>query len=156
MMTMGAATLDMMLANATVMNAWVAAGLSVESPDDDGRTLLMHACGRGHAEEVTRLVAAGADVNHRDALLYRPLDLSVAGGHVEIARILLAAGARIIEPAADSDEMSTLEVWASRGGRENDEAMFRLLRSHGARVTARVRRHRGDALDALLAREAYR
>jgi ankyrin repeat protein len=49
-----------------VIDALLAHGARVDVVDDNGETPLFWAIGNGHAEAITRLVNAGADINHRN------------------------------------------------------------------------------------------
>lgn len=64
---------------------------------------LLDAAATGRTAEVSRLIAAGADLEARDAQGRSPLLLAVAGNHVAIAKALLAAGANINAQAANRD-----------------------------------------------------
>lgn len=69
----------------------------------DGRASLLDAAAGGRTAEVSRLIAAGADLDIRDAQGRSPLLLAVAGNHVAVAKALLAAGASINAQAANRD-----------------------------------------------------
>jgi len=64
---------------------------------------LLAAARAGHTAEVSRLIAAGTDLNARDAQGQTPLLLAVAGNHVAVAKALLAAGADLNAQAANRD-----------------------------------------------------
>ena len=69
-------------------------GASVDQIDNEGRTSLMKAVRAGHISTVRYLISKGADVNRstnsNDSTI---LSLSCAGGHLEIASLLLKYGA---------------------------------------------------------------
>lgn len=67
------------------------------------REALLTAVAAGRTADVTRLIAAGADLNTRDAQGQTPLLLAVAGNHVAVAKALLAAGADLNAQAANRD-----------------------------------------------------
>lgn len=69
----------------------------------NGQASLLDAAAAGGAAEVSRLIAAGADLDARDAQGRSPLLLAVAGNHVAVAKALLAAGANINAQAANRD-----------------------------------------------------
>lgn len=69
----------------------------------NGQASLLDAAATGRTAEVSRLIAAGADLEARDAQGRSPLLLAVAGNHVAIAKALLAAGANINAQAANRD-----------------------------------------------------
>lgn len=64
---------------------------------------LLAAAAAGRTDEVTRLVAAGADLDARDAQGRSALLLAVAGNHVAVAQALLKAGASPNAQAANRD-----------------------------------------------------
>jgi ankyrin repeat protein len=72
------------------------------SADPDGA--LLRAADAGDAPGVSAALAAGADVEARDARRRTALLLAVAGDHVEAARVLVAAGA---DPDALDDQHDT-------------------------------------------------
>ena len=70
------------------------ADLAADARDPQGATALHYAATHGHAEVVSRLLAAGAHVRcrwHRDL---EPIHLASAAGHLAVVERLLAAGAR--------------------------------------------------------------
>jgi uncharacterized protein len=69
----------------------------------NGQASLLDAAAAGRTAEVSRLIAAEADLEARDAQGRSPLLLAVAGNHVAIAKALLAAGANINAQAANRD-----------------------------------------------------
>jgi hypothetical protein len=72
------------------------------SPGHAGPDLLK-AAAAGRTDETAALIAAGADLEARDAQGRTPLLLAVAGDHVAIAKALLAAGASPDAQAANRD-----------------------------------------------------
>jgi uncharacterized protein len=73
-----------------------AAGADVNFPDMSGATPIMTAAGKGRKAIVTLLLAAGANVNHTsNAHGYAALHVASFCGHVEAARVLVDAGARV-------------------------------------------------------------
>lgn len=57
----------------------------------------------GNLAEVSRLIAAGTDLEQRDGQGQTPLLRAVAGNHVAVAKALLAAGASLNAQAANQD-----------------------------------------------------
>lgn len=64
---------------------------------------LLSAASSGNLAEVSRLIAAGADLEQRDGQGQTPLLRAVAGNHVAVAKALLAAGASLNAQAANQD-----------------------------------------------------
>jgi ankyrin repeat protein len=64
---------------------------------------LLAAAASGNLAEVSRLIAAGADLEQRDGQGQTPLLRAVAGNHVAVAKALLAAGASLNAQAANQD-----------------------------------------------------
>jgi uncharacterized protein len=54
---------------------------------------LLKECRRGHLPRIQRLLAEGADVNHRGQYGYSPVLVAASRGHVDVVRFLLGAGA---------------------------------------------------------------
>lgn len=54
----------------------IANGADIQGVDENGMTALLHACDLQSFELLKLLVDAGADVNHPNALGYRPLDIA--------------------------------------------------------------------------------
>ena len=61
--------------------------------DAQAATLLHHAAGHGHTQVVPALLAAGADIDHRDALGRTSLYVAVDAGQTDMVRTLLQSGA---------------------------------------------------------------
>ena len=89
-----------LIANPLGWPGWLAAGLwlvlgaAVQANTGAG-TPLHRAAEAGNEEEVTRLLAAGADVNSLDLSDTTPLHRAVEAGHEVVVERLLAAGAKV-------------------------------------------------------------
>ena len=70
----------------------------LEKPDDLGRTPLLCAVQAGRVESVRVLLAAGADVNARDADGNTAVRTAAAEGTLEMVKLLVAAGADPLMP----------------------------------------------------------
>ena len=84
----------------------------------------------GNIEAVRQHLAAGADVNAKDAWGGTPLHYAASGGHKEIVELLIAKGAAV--NAKRSDGGTPLD-WAEETGFNKETAD--LLRKHGATTT---------------------
>lgn len=72
---------------------YVAAGLSPDLTDPQGNTLLMLAAYHGHAALVDGLIKAGGNVETANDRGQTPLAGAVFKSYVDVAEVLLAAGA---------------------------------------------------------------
>ncbi|CAF3550465.1 unnamed protein product [Rotaria socialis] len=90
------------------------AGAHIDEAENEGRTPLMKASRVGHTCTVRYLISKGADVNRstitNDAT---PLSLACAGGHFELATILLLNGA---DPNHLLKDRSNCLIEAAKGG----------------------------------------
>ena len=68
-------------------------GFAPDSADYDGRTALMLAAVKGHADVAVALISAGADVMVRDNLKRTPLMEACVYGHSDIIELLTRQGA---------------------------------------------------------------
>lgn len=104
------------------------ADVNAISHNATGYTALTGAVARGHREIVARLLAAGANANHRYGQGYSPLHEAAASGNAEITKLLLDHGA---DPNARSDDgQSPLALALAQGHKD----IAALLRRHGASV----------------------
>lgn len=83
----------------------------------------------GNLEQVTRLIAAGADVNARGNRAQTPLHFAAQKGHEQIARLLIARGADVNANMADTSWTPLLEA-ACHGHTK----LVKLLLEKGAKV----------------------
>ena len=75
------------------IEALLAAGVQVDAPARYGQTALYFAAEKGHLAVAQRLVERGANVNVEDGFFGTSvLEAALQGGHVELARYLLAHG----------------------------------------------------------------
>lgn len=88
--------------NAQVVHALLAAGADVAAHERaQQQTALMRAVAKNHVDSVRALIAAGADVRARSKNRFTPLLFAAQQGNIEIARLLLDAGANVDESAPD-------------------------------------------------------
>jgi hypothetical protein len=81
---------------------------------------------------IAKLIAAGADVNHRNKLQSSPLHIAADSGDIEVSELLLCAGAEV--DARDNSDKTPLHVAISK----QHEMVVKLLLDHKARVDART------------------
>jgi uncharacterized protein len=118
------------------------AGAVLERPGRDGLHPLHNAVILGHRDIVALLIQKGAVVDAKENKGRTPLISFVAtgGSDIEIARMLLAAGADPgIESASDDDNYTALDYTAETGSVE----LAGLLIAHGADINHR-QGYRGD------------
>ncbi len=97
-------------------------GTNVDAPALNGNTALMMAAFKHNKPAAEALIAKGAAVNRPG---WTPLHYAAAGGDVEIARLLLAHGARIDAQSPPASGKFTPLMMAAREGHE-DTAVFLL------------------------------
>lgn len=133
-------TMNRALAHAFIVLLASACGAGAQAPSAN-RDLLV-AAERGDAQALQRALAAGADVNARDARRRTALILAGELGHIAVARALLAARAEV--NALDERRYDALTQASARG----DHAMVDLLLAAGADVRLVTSPYDGTALIA--------
>ena len=117
--------------DAKTLESILAKGVDPNANNEIGITALWLAASKGHLAAVKALVKHKADVNTRDKIWYQtPLSQAISQGHLEMAKVLLEAGAE------DADAMLLLS--ADRG------------RVSFVRLLLEKRKIRPDTLDAAL------
>jgi ankyrin repeat protein len=89
---------------------------------DGGSTPLFTACGNGHTEIASALLAAGAKVNQAGDWGYTPLSFACQEGHTETATALIAAGAKVNQ--ARDDGVTPLFIACQEGHTETAAALI--------------------------------
>lgn len=135
------------------LDALLAAGAKVNMRNQYGDSAIMVAAISGRLAIVKKLFAHGAAINHSG---WTPLIYAATGGHDDVARYLLDAGADV---NAASPNGTTALMMAVRGGHA---AVVELLLARGADVAHRndagatalawARRGRLDAIESALRR----
>jgi ankyrin repeat protein len=110
------------------------------SQDADLNQQLMKAAESGDADEVRRLITAGADVNFTTGHGFRPLLMAVYYAHLDAARILLSHGA---DPNYTGFSEGTALVFAAGSGHTE---ILSLLLDEGADVNLALPRGGETAL----------
>jgi len=104
-------------------------GTPVDLPEEIKQsTALMFAAERGFSEIVSRLVAGGANVNHKNKFGFTALHAAVNGNQLAVAKYLLKNGAEV--DAQDALGQTPLYFAAERGSLE----LARVLVENGADV----------------------
>lgn len=80
------------------VRGFISRGMSVDTADQAGNTLLMRASRDAQVDMVKLLVALKADPRRRNAAGDTPLMFAALGGNVEIVRLLLGLGSPIEHP----------------------------------------------------------
>lgn len=105
------------------------AGSDIDAINVDGYTALGLASYFGHLEEVRLLIDRGADVNviSTNEMAVMPLHSALAGGHKQIAALLIERGAEVDEPTgadwtplhyvAESNDLETARLLLKAGAR---------------------------------------
>ena len=101
---------------------------SIDRPDHDHFTPLIHSIMHHHLECVEQLLNHGAQINPRQESDHVPLNLSCQYGSLNIARRLLQAGALI---TADAEGLFPQHLVARKGGSPN---ILLVLRDYGADI----------------------
>lgn len=112
---------------------------SMAQTKDEAARRLLASAEKGDAAEVRRLIAAGADLEARDAAGCTPLLLATHRNHVDVARLLIEAGANV--NAKDRIDDSPY-LYAGAEGRLE---ILRLTLAKGADLRS-VNRYGGTAL----------
>jgi ankyrin repeat protein len=88
-------------------------------------TMALHS--RYGTETLKLFLERGMDLERRGLNRWTPLRLAVSGGHIEVAKILIEAGANVHEVDEKGETLMSLLLV------KQDEAMAQLLKSHGVK-----------------------
>lgn len=111
----------------SLLNRFLAGGVSVNQRGGTGDTLLMSATFGGHIQSVQTLLDAGADVNTSNGNGWTALHSAAACGHTEVVELLLSLRANTNVADKGGDTPFTMAV------KEGRDAVVSLLKAAGAR-----------------------
>jgi outer membrane protein assembly factor BamB len=122
------------------VNALLARGADVNAKNAYGATALSFAADKGHLAVVKVLLDHKADVNVRDTFYKSsPLDWAIMRGHVDIVRLLVAAGAHgtddALRSAAAGGRVEILQAILDKANLK-EEALTKALAATPAKQTA--------------------
>jgi tankyrase len=109
------------------------AGADIDARDARGLTPLLIACGKityGYKDIAEALIKKGALFNVRDSLGFTPLLLSLSGGSIEIAKLLIERGADVFARTRKGETALSL---AKQSNDAVDAGIVELLISKGAK-----------------------
>ena len=118
----------------SAVRLFIAAGMDIHVPDDNGTTVLMEAVWYGQIEMVRFLLANGVDLHVRRDNGQTALILAARAGHVEVVRILVEQWVAEAGTKTQDDYGTTVLMWSAFGG---DVEMVRFLLDNGADLHAR-------------------
>ena len=114
--------------NTEVVKWLIAAGIDINSADNNSNTALGWALYKGHTETVQALLAHGAKINDGKTAAFMRASLN---GYAKIVQVLLTHGAKI--EARDGSGLTAL-MWASYKGHTET---VQVLLAHGADIEAK-------------------
>lgn len=103
-------------------------GITVDSKDEGGYSLLHRTAMNGHLKIVNWLITKGARVDQKDNFGYTSLHLAAQGGHLDVVKYLIAKGAQV--DTQNQDDWTPLHYAAFNGHHEVVKYLVRI----GARV----------------------
>lgn len=126
----------------------LAQGYKPDTPDTEGRTLLMYAAFNGQTNVVEKLIAAGADVNAQDKSGSTALMFAASGPFASTVQLLLDHGAEI--NTVDKNEHWSALMWAAAEGQAE---VVELLLKNGAYPA--LKEADGDTAESFAARNGH-
>jgi ankyrin repeat protein len=100
--------------------------------DEFGRSAIHYAAATGDVDEVTRLLARGADPGEPDAVQFTPLHFAAQEQHADMVAVLIRAGADV----RSTDRWGNTPLWRA------------VFTAHGDSATALALLAAGSDLDA--------
>jgi ankyrin repeat protein len=134
--------------NLAVVEKALAQGYKPDTPDREGRTILMYAAFNGQTNVAGRLIAAGANVNAQDQSGSTALMFAASGPFASTVQLLLAHGAKI--NTVDNNEHWSALMWAAAEGQAE---VVELLLKNGADPS--LKEVDGDTAESFAAKNGH-
>jgi len=134
--------------NLAVVEKSLAQGYKPDTPDSEGRTILMYAAFNGQTNIVERLIAAGANVNAQDKTGSTALMFAASGPFASTVQLLLDHGAKI--NTVDTNEHWSALMWAAAEGQTK---VVELLLKNGADPS--LKEADGDTAESFAAKNGH-
>lgn len=100
----------------------------IDAPDEDARTVLIHAAAYNNIDLLKWLLEQGANLDHQDRIGYSALHFAGQNMLVEIARLLLENGAN----PNIQDNHGNSPLWTAVFNSKDEKGVMNLLLKHGA------------------------
>lgn len=134
--------------NLAVVEKALAQGYKPDTPDMEGRTILMYAAFNGQTNIAKKLIAAGTDVNAQDQSGSTALMFAASGPFASTVQILLDHGAKI--NTVDNKEHWSALMWAAAEGQAE---VVELLLKNGADPS--LKEVDGDTAESFAAKNGH-
>ncbi len=134
--------------NLAIVEKALAQGYQPDSPDPEGRTILMYAAFNGQTNVVAMLLTAGANVNAQDKLGSTALMFAASGPFASTVQLLLDHGAKI--NTVDHNEHWSALMWAAAEGQAE---VVELLLKNGADPS--LKEVDGDTAESFAAKNGH-
>lgn len=109
-----------------IIDQLLANGLSIESRNDEGHTVLHEAALYGRVDLINELIDRGANIEAKNKWQDTPLDRACLNGHTDAVKVLLMRGAEINAHAGGCEGLR-------RASRNGDLALLSFLLDNGAK-----------------------
>jgi ankyrin repeat protein len=134
--------------NLAVVEKALAQGYKPDTPDREGRTILMYAAFNGQTNVAERLIAAGVNVNAQDQSGSTALMFAASGPFASTVQLLLDHGAKI--NTVDTKEHWSALMWAAAEGQVE---IVELLLKNGADPS--LKEVDGDTAESFAAKNGH-